>query len=158
MNRRHPATAGFTVVELLATAVAAAILAIAMGSVLYFVYAAMRRSNESINLQRDMGYALDLLQRTAQSASPSEVTVASSSVIFATNSFRPKRCRFYDNRTGDLIYDPDMSASGDEQTLINDRLVSFQVALDGSRLLVALSVLTGANQTLALSNSITMRN
>jgi len=158
MNACDPTRRGFTVVELLATAAAAAILAIALGSVLYFVYAAMRRSNEALNLQRDMGYALDLLQRTGQSASPSEVTVASGSVIFGTNMFRPKRCRFYDNRTGDLIYDPNLSVSGDEQTLINDRLVSFNASLDGSRLIVMLSVLTGGNQTLALSNSITMRN
>lgn len=150
--------AGFTVVELLATSVAAAILAIALGSVLYFVYAAMRRSNESLNVQRDIGYALDLLQRAARSASPGEVTVGLGSVTFGTNMFRRHRSRFYDNRTGDLVYDPNLSRSGDDQTLINDRLVSFDVSLDGSRLMVRLSVLTGVDQTMALSNSITMRN
>ncbi|MCX7819313.1 MAG: hypothetical protein N2652_08910 [Kiritimatiellae bacterium] len=149
---------GFTVVELLATAVAASILAIALGSVLYFVYAALRRSNEALNLQRDMSYALELLQRTGRSASPSEVTLGSGSVTFGTNMFRPKGCRFYDNRTGDFVYDPDLSRSGDDQTLINDRLVAFDVALDGSRLLVRLSVQTAASQTLSISNSITMRN
>ncbi len=149
---------GFTIVELLAAAVAAAVLAVAMGSVLYFSYAALRRANEVLALQRDLADAVDQIQRIGRSASPSEITIASGSITFGTNLFRNVRCRFYDNRTGDFVFDPNMAVGGDERTLIDDRLVLFKPSVEGSRIVLELSVITGAGQVLAISNSITMRN
>ncbi len=155
--RPRPGRAGFSVVELLATIVTAAVLAVAMGSVLYFSFAALGRNNERITLQRDATFAFDMISRTAQGASPSEITLATKSITFGTNMFRTKRVRFFDNNTGDLVYDPDIAVGGNEQVVINDRLTSFGVTMDGSRLIIRM-VVSYSSENLTYSNSVTMRN
>jgi len=153
----RPGRAGFTVVELLATVVTAGILAVAMGSILYFSFTALRRNNERITLQRDATFAFDMIARTAQGASPAEITLATKSVTFGTNAFRTKRIRFFDNNTGDLVYDPDIAIGGNEQVIVNDRLSSFGVTMVGSRLVIQM-VVSYSRENLTYSNSVTMRN
>lgn len=149
--------AGFTVVELLASVVTAAVLAVAMGSILYFSYSALSKNTERITLQRDATFAFDMIARTAQGASPGEITLASGSVTFQTNTFRNKRVRFFNNNTGDLVYDPDMAVGGNEQVVVNDRLSSFGVTMTGSRLIIQM-VVSYSSENLTYSNSVTMRN
>lgn len=148
---------GFSLVELLATVVTSAILAVAMGSVLYFSYAAMHRNGERITLQRDATFAFDMIARTAQGAAPGEITLASKSITFATNAFRAKQVRFFDNNTGDLVYDPDISVGGNEMVVVNDRLTSFGVTTNGSRLVIQM-IVSYSTENLTYSNSVTMRN
>jgi Tfp pilus assembly protein PilW len=153
----HPGRGGFSLVELLATVVTSAILALAMGSVLYFSYSAMSRNAERITLQRDATFAFDMFSRMAQGSSPAEITLASKSVTFATNSFRAKQVRFFDNNTGDLVYDPDIGVGGNEMIIVNDRLASFNVTMNGSRLIFQM-VVSYSSENLTYSNSVTMRN
>ncbi len=153
----RPGRGGFSLVELLATVVTSAILAAAMGSVLYFSYSAMSRNAERITLQRDATFAFDMIARTAQSAAPGEITLAAKSITFATNAFRAKRVRFFDNNTGDLVYDPDIDVGGNELVVVNDRLASFGVTMNGSRLIIRMMV-SYSSENLTYSNSVTMRN
>ncbi len=149
---------GFTMVELLAAAVASAVLALALGSILYFSYAALRRNNEQLATQRDLAYAMDVIQREVRLCSPSDVQVDATGFTLATNFLYSVRRRVYDSRTGDLVYDPNVSIGGDEQILINDRLVGFSSVLSGSRLIVVLSVQASPGLVITWSNSVALRN
>jgi len=155
IQRRRAGREGFTITEVLAAALSASVLAIAMGSILYFSYSALRRNTERISLQRDATLAHDMISRAGQGSAPGEVSVASGSVIFATNAFRSTRMRFVQSGNNLLYYAN--ADGGSPKTIINGRLTSFQVAVAGSRLMLRLAV-TGSGETLIYSNSITMRN
>lgn len=149
------ARAGFTLPEVLAASLSASVLAIAAGSILYFSYAALRRNNERITLQRDATLVHDMISRVGQAAAPGEVILASESVTFATNWGRPTRVRFVKVGSNLLYYAN--ADGGPAQTIVAGRMTAFNVEADGSRLLLRLA-LTGAGETLVYSNSITMRN
>jgi hypothetical protein len=98
-----------------------------------------------------------MIARTAQGAAPGEIALTANSVTFATNEFRAKRVRFFDNNTGDLVYDPDLDVGGNELVVVNDRLTSFGVTMNGSRLIIQMMV-AYSSENLTYSNSVTMRN
>ena len=122
---------GFTLVELMAAAVAASILAITAGTMLFQAYNSWTSNHNAINLHRDGSYAINLITRAVRNGSSSNIVRAVNNNLILSNvkmnnSAAPATVRFYRRRT-DLIYDPDTSKSGDENTLIKNGIKFFGV-------------------------------
>lgn len=66
---------GFTLVELMVTAVAFSILALATGSMLVFGWQGWKRMNDSVDMQRDASLAMYVMAREVRKSSIDEITV-----------------------------------------------------------------------------------
>jgi hypothetical protein len=108
---------GLTVVELLVASVSAAILALTAGSMLFYGYTSWHNNSQAVELQRDGTFVLDMVGRRIRAASSADVTVGPGQLTIATQSFHASG--------SDLVYDPDTGVLGDEQVLVDERLVSF---------------------------------
>ncbi len=60
---------GFTLVELMMTAVAFSVLALATGSMLVFGWQGWKRMNDSLNMQRDASLAMHVMAREVRKSS-----------------------------------------------------------------------------------------
>lgn len=68
---------GFSLIELLLAAVATAILALTVGSLLYFGWLGWHRDNASVDMQRDTSLAMRTMEREIHGATSLEVPSAS---------------------------------------------------------------------------------
>ena len=71
----HRSKSGFTLVELMVTAVAFAILALATGSMLVFGWQGWSRMNDSLDMQRDASLAMRVMAREVRKSAIADVTV-----------------------------------------------------------------------------------
>ena len=69
---------GFTLIELMMTAVAFSILALATGSMLVFGWQGWTRINASVDMQRDASLAMRVMAREVRKSSVANITVGSS--------------------------------------------------------------------------------
>jgi len=118
--------AGFTTVELLAATIAAAVLALSVGAMLIYGYAAWRRHSEFVDMQRDATAAMHTIGWKVRAATASDATIPAADRLrivtpSATVEFRASGA--------DLIYDPDTGTGGDEEVLVDGRLQTFSPIL-----------------------------
>ena len=73
----HKSKSGFTLVELMVTAVAFSILALATGSMLVFGWQGWSRINASVDMQRDASLAMHVMTREVRKSSIGDITVGS---------------------------------------------------------------------------------
>jgi hypothetical protein len=72
--------AGFTVVELMVSTLASAILAVTAGALLFAGYTGWQRNGRSVDLQRDATYAMDYMSRLLRGAVATNVVAGGSTI------------------------------------------------------------------------------
>ena len=149
--------AGFTVIELAVASVAGAVLALTAGTLLFLATSTLVRTAGQQELQRDATFAMDLLSRTVQSSRGREITVSANQVLFGTNHVRRGPMLFAADGQGNLIFDPNTSAAGNEIRVVNRRLAAFTANVASNRMWIALGVSEGG-KSLYLTNCLTFRN
>jgi Tfp pilus assembly protein PilW len=155
MNARSRRSA-FTLVELLAAMVAAAMLVLTAGLMLFYAATAMRRDRDGADMQQDGCVALALIARSVRGATSTNLDVRPADLRIAAPSNRTLRV-FAQGR--DLIYDPGTLVPGSENTLIRGHLVSFAVTNAGGRVRVTLTMEAGGGaHRETLEGSYTCRN
>ena len=133
--------------------VAASILALTAGTMLWYGYLGWKRENEAVELQRDMGAAMDVLTRAIRSGT--NMTFAAGPVFTVQFDSKPTASIFTSGNN--LVYDPDTSVSGDQTALVNGRLRRFDISMNTNMVTVVLLLQT-AQETLSNSVSISRRN
>lgn len=68
---------GFSLVELMAGMLAASIVALSVGSILYFSWVSWKRNNDSVNMQRDASLAMRVLAKEIRSSKMSDIETGS---------------------------------------------------------------------------------
>jgi hypothetical protein len=101
--------------------VAAAFLALVAGSMIYFTMLSWRRQLSAVDLHRDATVAADLIGRKLRAAPRRGVSAIGGVLQIAQGTGTVS----FAAQGGDLVYDPDVSVSGNEHVLLHDHLVSF---------------------------------
>jgi Tfp pilus assembly protein PilW len=138
INYCNRMNSGFTSVELMVGAVAASILALTAGMMVYQAYDAWDESHAAVNLHREGMIASDLMRRAIRMASESDVTTTASSLTISNirlynNSVADSTVSFsVDDR--DLVFDPDTGSNNDEIRFAEGATEAFVVdsSLSGS--------------------------
>ena len=141
---------GLTIVELMVGIVIGAILALTLGTMLVYIFAAWRNNSDQVELQRDATFAMDMISRAIRPAAnhlieipdPAHSTV--SSMKIDTESF------YLGGTNGkDLIL---ASATGN-QVLIRDRVASltFTHNSPGGSISIQMNLAEG-RETLTVNN------
>ena len=152
----QPKTAGrdgFTLVELTAGMVTASVLALTAGSMLWYGYLGWHRLGDAVNMQRDMRAALETLSHAVRTGT--NMTVTGGTVFTVQSATRPPVSVY--SSGGSLYYDPNTGAAGDQITLVNGTLQTFDVAV-ASNTATALLVLKSNSETLSNRVVMTRRN
>lgn len=76
---------GFTLVELMVASVAVAILALTVGSMLYYGWLGWRRYSESVAMQRNAMVAMRVIEHRIRNANLDEISWNASTVAFASD-------------------------------------------------------------------------
>jgi type II secretory pathway pseudopilin PulG len=111
--------AGFTLLELLVATLSSSILGIAVASVLVYAHMAWEANGDAVRAQQEGTLAIDMLNRSLRRADAATVVVSPGQVSIGPASFFANG--------GDLVYDPDTGAAGDEMTVIDGWLTAFTV-------------------------------
>ena len=117
--------AGFTLVELMAAMVAAAVLALTAGLMLFYAYKAWHQDRDGAAMQQDGCIAMELISRAVRGGSNVVIQATQPGDLRAVVSNRTLRIFAQGNN---LIYDPAMSIASNEMTVVNGSLVSFAVS------------------------------
>lgn len=116
---------GFTLAEMLVAVMAAAVLLLAVGAMLWFGFIGYRRTEDAVNLQRDMRMAMETLTYMTRAAT--NISFSTGLVYTARFSGRPPATVYA--VTSNLYFDPNTSAAGDVVPLVRDNLRQFTVAV-----------------------------
>lgn len=150
---RRLARRGFTLVEVLAGVLAAAILVLVAGTMLYFSYMGWQRNSNQVDLQQDASAAMGVIARYARSAQPGGLS-AGSGVLTMASSNGTVRISKSGNQ---LIFDPNTAISGNELALIPSRVTSFTPIATTNRVSVTL-VMQDGDITATFTNTASIRN
>lgn len=152
--KRPEHNAGFTMVELMVTLVAASILAVTAGTTLVYSYSGWYRNNAALELQRDATLAMYRLSRAVRMASATDVTTplagqSAGQLTIKTTEFRVN---------GDhLLYDPDTGIGGNEVVIVDGRLKTFTVTNLSTKtgVLINLELQNENGDEITITNAIT---
>ena len=128
---------GFTLVEMLVALVAAAVLVMTMGSMLWYGFLGLSRTRQAVALQRDMRASMVALAQITHSATG--LSFSTSGVYVAWYSNRPS-ASVYSQSTTNLFFDPNTTAGGDSLQLAYGTLKTFTVAVSSNMATVSLAV------------------
>lgn len=151
--KRHAASQGFSLAEVMVALVSGSILALTAGSMLFYTYLGWRRSGQAVEIQRDASVAVALLSHSLRRTAAVNVTVAGSRITIV----RPTVTEEFSVSGQDLIHDPDTSTAGDEQTIIFGRVVSFVPTAYTEGLSFVLDLADGP-ETIRIDKVLTYRN
>jgi len=148
---------GYSLVELLAGMLAASILALTLGTMLFHAYDAWDDNHDAVNLHRDGRNAMDLITRAIRDASMARVTTAENNNLVIQNEAGTSSVRFW--RTGrSLLYDPDTGAGGDEIVLVEARdAARFNVTMTAADVTIRLDLERG-DETIRFDSTVAFRN
>lgn len=124
MKRYSKPNKGFTIVELMVAALISSIMAITVGSMLYYSYLAWSRNRDTVEMQRDATISMDMIARAIRPAYGADVQASGSTLTVGSKSF-------YVN-SGNLWYDPDTdpAISGDEVEIVYGKVNSLSFVED----------------------------
>ena len=147
----HKGKAGFTLVELLVAAIAASVLAITAGALLYAGILNWMKDRASMQLQGDALFTMDIFSRAIRPASISDVTRADTVLTIGKKSFY---------RAGNtLYYDPDITLSGNETAIVPNKVTNLSFTKDLVMHSVTVNMtLTDKGRTVALNFNVGNRN
>ena len=137
-------------VELMLTMTAASIMAITIGSVLYFVWVSWRSNNESVEMQRDATLAMHAIVREIRRTPVDGITTGSSLVCVNTNGTYTF-VQSGDNL--DIQYE-----SGESFTLVRGIVSSFNTVSTNHRAVVVSLELNTQSDNSSIKNTIYSRN
>lgn len=132
----HRARAGLTLVELLAALLAASVLALTMGSLLWYASLGWRRTSEAVNLQRDMRVSMDTLTRMTRHATN---FAFSTGLVYTARYSGHSPASVYASG-GSLYFDPNTATAGNTVTLSSGTVVRFSVAVATNMATVVLAL------------------
>lgn len=116
---------GYSLIELLAAALAASVLVLTAGTMLFYAYDAWDENHAAVNVHRDGRHAMDMLTRAIRAASFVQILTAENGNLVIDNTVGAGTTRFW--LTGrDLMYDPD-TATGGNEVLVADAVRTFNV-------------------------------
>jgi Tfp pilus assembly protein PilW len=147
---------GFSLVELLAGALAASILAITAGTMVFHAYDAWDENHRAVNVHRDGRNAMDMLSRAIRSASMTRVIRAVNNDLELAYADGTSSVRFRRNGR-DLTFDPDTGTSGDEMMLIDDGIIRFDVSASATAVAIRMD-LDRDDETMRLDSTTAFRN
>jgi hypothetical protein len=153
---KRQATNGFTIVELAVGMLAASILAVTLGVMLFVGYTNWTRTTRALDMQRDTTLAMQTLMRVLRGASLGGVDLSQSHRIdFTTNGVTQS----FFQQGSNLLYNPNLTGGGTAFPLVRDRMVpaSFTVSNITKGVGVSLQVREGS-ETMTLSAGIRLRN
>ncbi len=138
---RERQRAGFSLIELVAGMLAAAVLALTAGSMLWYGYRGWRRTVDAVELQRDSRVAMDVLTRSMRAGTNMTFTTG---LVFTV--WRPNRptARVYASGR-DLFYVPNTASAGNNMRLVGGTLDRFNVGVGVSNSSVVLVLSTSAS-------------
>jgi Tfp pilus assembly protein PilW len=139
--------AGLSLIELLVGLLAAAVLALTAGSMLWYGYLGWHRTGEAVGLQRDSRTAMDVLTRALRSGT--NMTFSTGMVFTVWYADKPAASVYAAGR--DLFYQPNIAAGGNTMKLIAGTLDRFNVGLGSGTSSVLLVVSTS---TSSISNRV----
>jgi hypothetical protein len=145
--------AGFSLSEVLASMLAASVLALSSGSLLFFGFRGWSEDLAAVGAQRDAGFALDLMDRALRTASATNVAVTSTQISVLQDGVVKSFSAVGDT----LVYDPDTGAGGDEMVVISRGLQSMEPSHQTNAIEVVLRF-GGALPPAVFSSRITFRN
>jgi len=119
--RRQIRTQGFTIVELMVGALAGAVIAITVGTMLFYAYLAWSRHTNAVELQRDGSIAVDMITRKVRQVAVGDVSIGPGLLIISNNVGESQ----FAESGNDLVWDPDTTSGGDEYTVISGNLTEF---------------------------------
>ena len=146
---RTPRRGGFTLVELQAGMLAAAMVVLGCGMLLYVSLSSWRRSCADIELRRDASAAAELFAHALRAAAYTDVTAAVDTLTVPPVQFRRQQ--------GALLYIPDLSQPGAFQTVVGNGLAAFDAAATDGVVGVHLR-LTNASVATEFATTFTCRN
>lgn len=146
---RAAGKAGFTLLELAAAIVAAAILALTAGSMLWYGYRGWKQLGDSIGLQRDMRAAMNVMERAVRSGT--NMTFSTGLVFTVQYATLPAALVYAAGNS--LYYQPNAAVTGSQMTLVGGTLQQFGVGLATNT--VTLTLVLKANQE-TLSNQVVL--
>lgn len=153
--RQDRRRAGFSLIELIAGILAAAVLALTAGSMLWYGYLGWRRTGETVELQRDYRAAMDVLTRALRACPSTNMTFVSATAGLVFTCPGKPTARVY--RSGnDLVYVPDTASGGNSTRLIGGTLApnGFNVDLGASTSTVSSVLLMLSTTTSSISNRV----
>ncbi len=108
---------GYSLVELMAGMLAATVLALTIGTMLFHAYDAWDENHAAVNLHRDGQNAMDLMTRAIRNAAVTNIVTAVNNNLVVQDVAAGRTVRFW--RAGRrLQYDPDIGTGGDTVELI----------------------------------------
>jgi type II secretory pathway pseudopilin PulG len=122
--KRKGRQSGFTLIEVLTGMLAAIVLALAAGVMFVYVYRCWAANRDSVETQRDAGFALALLSSRVHPACPTNLSVGSGWISISTTNGNTK---FY-QAGRNLLADLDTGDPGVPVVLITNRVDAFQVS------------------------------
>ena len=147
---------GYSLVELLAAALAASVLALTAGTMLFHAYDAWDENHDAVNVHRDGRHAMDMMTRAVRAASAERIIAAVNNDLMIANEAGTSSVRF--RRDGqDLIYDPDTEVDGDDITLVADGISRFNVSASATAVTVRVD-LDREGETMRLDSVMAFRN
>ncbi len=147
-SERRQARAGFTVPELMVAMLAAAVLTLTMGALLWYSTLAWKRLAVSVNLQRDMRLSMDTLSRMTRSATG--MTFSGSTYTTQYSNQPPAAVTVSGSN---LIYDANTSVAGTTLVLAQGTYQQFSVAVNTNVATVTLRLGTAVE---TVSNRVVM--
>lgn len=122
--QRGGGPSGFTLVEMLVAMMAAAVLVLVMGSMLWYGFLGLKRTQNAVALQRDMRASMTALAQMTHSATGMSFAAG---VYLAQYSNRPPASVY--SASSNLFFDPNTTAAGDAMQLAYGTLRTFNVTV-----------------------------
>jgi prepilin-type N-terminal cleavage/methylation domain-containing protein len=150
MIGKYDSRKGFSMVELLLAMTASSIMAITIGSVLYFVWVSWRSNNESVEMQRDATMAFRAIAREVRRTPAGGITTGNSLVCVNTNG----TYSFVQNGNNLNI----QYGNGETFTLVRGIVTGFSTEPANNRAVVVSLELNTPSDNSSIENTIYTRN
>ena len=145
---------GFSLVELMVGMLAAAIIALTAGAMLYYGFRSLGETSTAVELQRDGTLAMRSILTALREASGTNVTVAGGSQISISLA---DRVAFFEQRDNDLFFDYDTGSAGNEALLVEGTLDRLTATYRTNKIDIEIVLGDGEN-TAEMNGSVTFRN
>lgn len=97
---------GFTLVELMVSMLAFAVMVLAVGSMLFYGWLGWRRNTESVSMQRDALIAMNVIAREIRNSSINEVSGDAAGIYFTASSPVIVRSSSVNYPASDIAFSP----------------------------------------------------
>jgi prepilin-type N-terminal cleavage/methylation domain-containing protein len=158
MNTKHKKS-GFSLIELMVAAMAFGILAVAVGTTLYFGWLGWRINSESVEMQRNASLVMRLIEKAVQHSEPDDLPNAKGSILSLSANTRRNNgeSEAFEISENDLVYKENGTVT---MTLVRGFLSSFTITpiLDESLYIELVQSSTEGRETHTSTMIVSTRN